>query len=331
MRTLSVLFAVYLTACTGPTVEDSGDERIEGSDRTVTPFNEEWIHFGAENKRSVDVTVEFPDLNSTYTEVRGRFQLECPRVDGGCDHWDRYGTLGLVLDAGTEDERVLELDRFITAYRTGFSWESDLTDFRPLLHGEQTLRVFIDTWVTEGHSDGAGWLFTSHLDFVGGPSPSPEPTAVVPLWTHMSYNSGEPAAVAAQFPGHDVTLPAADAYNLRSFISGHGFGGTDNCAEFCALDHTYTVDDLEVTRSVWRDDCGSTVTDSTQLGTWEFNRAGWCPGAQVHPWIQSVSTTGGDLPVHVAYDLEDWTWANDGGQPFYYMSAVLVGYDTTPQ
>ena len=167
--------------------------------------------------------------------------------------------------------------------------------------------------------------FTADLDFEGGAPLSPEPDIIVPVWGHLSYNSGDPAAVTERFAGETVELPERVSWQLRSFITGHGFGGNDNCAEFCALDHTYTVDGFELTRNVWRSDCESTVTDSTQQGTWTYDRAGWCPGAQVFPWVQQVATTGGG-PIEVSYDLENWTWQGNGGQPYYYMSAVLVGY-----
>ncbi|MCO4744742.1 MAG: hypothetical protein KC912_08135 [Proteobacteria bacterium] len=319
MRTLLPLLVAF-SAC-NPTEEEA--VRAEGADGTYTPFTQEWIHSGA---RSVDIAIDLPEDDVTFTNLTGRFRLECPDLVGGCDHWDRYATFGIVLDAGEEEERYIELDRFITPYRTGFSWESDLTDYRPLLHGEQTFRVFIDTWVTEGHEQGTGWLFTANLDFDGGPPPSPEPTVVVPLWDHIRYVSGVPADVTAQFADNSVELPPVISYNLRSYITGHGFGGADNCAEFCALDHSYTIDENVLTREVWRADCDSTVTDSTQQGTWQYNRAGWCPGAQVFPWIQQAGTSGGET-IDFSYDLENWTWAGDGGEPYYYMSAALIGYE----
>ena len=139
-----------------------------GTTQTISVFDKEWVHFGAENKRTVDIPVSLPPASETYSNINGRFRLECPTVTGGCDHWDRYGTFGIVLNAGEEDETLVEIDRFITPYRTGFGWEADLTAYRPLLTGDVTLRVFIDTWVSEGHSDGAGWLFTADLDFEGG-------------------------------------------------------------------------------------------------------------------------------------------------------------------
>lgn len=334
MRTISLTLALFLfplTLACGDKDDNDGDDtaRTEGEDTTVTVFAEEYIHFGEENKRQVDLQVDFPDDTLTYEQVTGRFALTCP--DGGCDWWDRYGTFGVVLDPGTEDEQYIELDRFITPYRVGFSWEADLTAVRPLLTGTQTMRVFIDTWVTEGHEQGDGWLFDAELDFEGGPPPSPEPIAVVPVWGHLSWNAGlEDSPVEDQVLPQTLDLPE-DATDVvfRSFITGHGWNNSQNCAEFCEKEHFYTVagsdEGEEFGREVWRDDCSETETDGTQQGTWEYDRAGWCPGAQVFPWDTDVSDqAAGQASVDVSYRLEDFTWAGDGDQPYYYMSGVLI-------
>lgn len=326
MRTfLSMLPAAFLLASGCGSSSDTADERTVGTTQTISGFDAEWVHFGAENRRQVDVEVTFPPSDETYAQILGHFRLDCPEVNGGCDHWDRYGNLRVVQNAGTEEEVEIEIDRFITAYRTTFGWTADLTAYRPLLTGTTTLRVFIDTWVSEGHSDGAGWLFDADFEFIGGPPPALEAVSVVPVWGHTSFNSGDPAAVTAQFADKAVDLQGANYWELRSFITGHGFGGNDNCAEFCALDHTYVVAGEPHTRNVWRQNCEHTETDGQQLGTWTYDRAGWCPGAQVYPWVMTLETNGGDQ-IPVSYDLESWTWDGTQGQPYYYMSAVAIGY-----
>ncbi len=319
----ALLSALFLVACTGTEPVDSGDTRTPGEDATISAFDAEHVYYGDENRRSVDVQVDFPDASTTYSRITGRFELSCP--DDKCDYWDRYGTFGIVLDPGTDDETYVELDRFITAYRVGFSWESDLTELRPLLSDTITLRVFIDTWVGPGHSQGEGWLFDAELDFEGGAPPVPEVTEIIPVWPHLSYNAGlEDNPVTDQVVPVELPVDSATQVTLRSFISGHGWDNRQNCAEFCAKDHSYTVGEGTWDREVWRDDCADTVTDGTQAGTWEYNRAGWCPGAQVHPWDMDVTEHWTGETATVGYALEPYTWSGDGDQPYYYMSGLLL-------
>ncbi|MEL6347074.1 MAG: peptide-N-glycosidase F-related protein [Myxococcota bacterium] len=325
MRTL-LLFPL-LMACQDP-AEDPADEPLPfGEDQTITVFDAEYVYFGDENRRQVDIPITFPDDTATYSQITGRFSLTCP--NDRCDWWDRYATFGVVFDAGTDDEAFVEIDRFITPYRVGFSWEADLTDVRPLLTGEQTMRIFIDTWVGEGHENGDGWLFTAELDFVGGAPPSPRPIANLPVWGHLSWRAGLPdEPVEGQVPAQSITLPAHSAATLRSFISGHGWNNRQNCAEFCPKEHFYTVGGTEHGRQVWREDCSETETDGRQQGTWEYPRAGWCPGAQVFPWDIDVSDqTAGQDAVDVSYRLEDFEWVGDGDQPYYYMSGMIIVYE----
>jgi hypothetical protein len=316
-----------LLACQDKPDPTTDDTLPHGEDETVTVFAEEYVHFGEENRRQVDVPVTFPDDTASYSQITGRFSLDCP--DSRCDWWDRYATFGIVQDAGTEAESYIELDRFITPYRVGFSWESDLTDLRPLLTGEQTMRVFIDTWVTDGHENGNGWLFTAELDFAGGAPPSPAATANIPVWGHLSWLAGLPDnPVEAQVVPQDIDLPDHSSATLRSFISGHGWNNNQNCAEFCAKDHLFAVNGEEEGREVWREDCAETVTDGLQRGTWEYSRAGWCPGAQVYPWDIDISDETTDTSsASVGYRLEDFEWRGDGDQPYYYLSAMIITYE----
>jgi len=317
-----------LLACSSDTKPDTAEQSPpEGEDQTVTVFAEEYVHFGDENRREVTMVTEFPDDTATYSQITGRFALTCPNER--CDWWDRYGSFGVMVDDGTEGGAYVELDRFITAYRVGMEWEADLTDLRPTLTGTQTMRVFIDTWVTEGHSNGDGWLFTAEFDFVGGPPPEKKAIANVPVWPHQSWSAGlSDNPVEAQVLAQTVTLPEHSEATFRSFITGHGWDNQQNCAEFCSKEHFYTVGGEEFSRDVWREDCSDTITDGTQQGTWEYSRAGWCPGAQVYPWDTDVTAqTAGGTSAEISYRLEDFTWNGDGDQPYYYMSGMIIAYE----
>lgn len=327
---------------TEETTGTTGEVLTPGDDAMVPIFDAEHIYFGAENRRQVDVAVALPAAGE-YDAITLDLALSCP--NGRCDHWDRYGTIGVVRWPGAEDEGYVEVARFITAYRLPASWSLDVTDLRPLLKGDATLRVFIDTWVGPGHEQGEGWLVDASLDFRGG-IPSPRPIEVFPLW-YQSFSYGDPnAPVDAQVDAQSFTPPVeATSFALRSHITGHGFGNLDNCAEFCPRVHGYQLNgDGGFARSVWRDDCPETAVPD-QLGTWTYPRAGWCPGADVIPW--TMHATADVLPGvenTVVYAVDDYVNScrpeaepctgcvagascGDGhGQPYYTMSAIMIAY-----
>jgi hypothetical protein len=100
---------------------------------------------------------------------------------------------------------------------------------------------------------------------------------------------------------------------LHSTISGHGWGTTEeNCAEFCVTEHRFMLrpalavnqqlfvasDDQAFTNKLGGagDELGCASVDRVrggvtpnQYGTWQYGRAGWCPGGNVRRWVQDVS------------------------------------------
>ena len=327
-----------------------------GQEATVVAFDGRHVFFtGADNQRTVETTASFPDTGS-YAKITLYLTLTCP--DGGCDAWDRRGAISLVAPVPGPDgprDVSIELLRFITPFGVGLSASQDLTDLRPLLRGEVRLRTFIDTWVGPGSPYGAGWRVTAIFIFEGG-APSRLPIAVIPLHTERAVPYGDPAQPPeATAPPITVALPeGASSAAIRALITGHGQGNADNCAEFCARDHTLTVAPADVafpavahTRRVWRDDCPTTAAPD-QRGTWRYPRAGWCPGALVEPW--TVDLPAAALPsrtLTVAYAPEPWVNTcrpdaspcsgcvfdtgcayNDSShtQPFHQVSTLLIAY-----
>lgn len=327
--------ATEATAATGTT----GEPLIPGDDAQIPIFDAEHIYFGGENHRQADVAVTLPS-GGEFDQITLNLALGCP--NSLCDHWDRYGTIGVVRWPGAEDEGYVEIARFITAYRLPASWALDLTELAPLLRGDVTFRVFIDTWVGPGSDQGEGWLVNASLDYHGGIA-SPRPLEVIPLW-YTSFGSGDP-----QKPLEDqlseatfAAVAGADRYHLRTHITGHGFGNTLNCAEFCPREHAYLLNDKDASvKTIWRDDCQETAVQD-QYGTWKYPRAGWCPGADVIPWTIDISdqVQAGDNKVRYLTDEYEnscrpdlgvcagctaGATCDDGhGQPYYYMSALLI-------
>ncbi|HVV85740.1 MAG TPA: peptide-N-glycosidase F-related protein [Kofleriaceae bacterium] len=336
------LGALPAGACGGG--DDGGEPApAPGTDTTVTALDGTHVYFtGTDNQRVVDVPVTFPAAGLRYSQVTLRLGLRCPSP-GGCDAWDRLGHLAILEPAaGGGDPTELELARFITPYKVGGAFTVDVTDLQRVLEGPQTVRVFIDTWVGPGSPYGAGWLVDAAFDFVGG-LPAHDPVAVVPLWAPQRLVYGDPARpidVAAT-----VQVPAGvTSSRVRAFVTGHGQGNADNCAEFCSRDHTITVGATPTTATIWRDDCATTAVPGQQ-GTWQYARAGWCPGAMVTPWTIDAPAAAGPLTVRYGVEAYENTCRPDaptcsgctlgtscpydGGthtEPGWEQSAVLVLY-----
>ena len=246
----------------------------------VRTFNKAYHYFGAENHRTIVEQADFPD-SGDWNQIGLRIHLECPE-SGDCDDWDRTGSLQMVLnpEAAEEDWEYLELARYITPYHLEMCEYIDITALGPLLSGSQTLVSWIDTWVGPGHSSGEGWRIT--YDFVFYPGTPRTPVEVLNVWGRRNVTIGDPNnpiddqvdPVALEIPA-DITRVEA-----RLITTGHYFGVTENCAEFCVLRQDIYVDEQRLSVLPWRTDCEYNP-HSPQAGTWTYDRNGWCPGAVV--------------------------------------------------
>jgi hypothetical protein len=274
----------------GPSAETTDDAApapdAAAGQVTVQALDGAHVYFAGEmdNHRRANADVAFP--TGPWSNVTMRLRLRCP--SGHCDHWDRWAYLTLV-EGTAPDERLIEIMRFVTPYRLTADWTADVTALQPVLTGNRKVRVFIDTWVGPGNAQGNGWLVDVSFTFKPGVV-DPAPVAVIPLWDVGQFEVGDPAKpVAAARPERVVEIPAdARKVELRSFITGHGQGNLQNCAEFCPKTHGFSVGSMRFERRVWRADCASTAIPN-QPGTWQLARAGWCPGALVTPWVQDVT------------------------------------------
>jgi len=295
------------------------------ADAVWVPLLEETVQdFGDPSTREVLSTVELPA--GSWSQVGLQLQLSCP-VGGRCDAWDREASLRLL---GGDDADDLELLRYITPYGTGMCAFVDLTDLSDRLTGTQTVESWIDTWVSPGHSDGDGWLVDASLVFLPG---QPERTVeTVAVWTRQRVVVGDPMRpISDQLPPVQIELPDdVVGVEARVVTTGHGFGFTDNCAEFCKLDNHVTVGTAVVVSDPWRSNCSKNPV-RPQAGTWEYRRNGWCPGAVAN--AKTVDVTDGvsaGTTVDVSLDIlqPDGSVYVDGsgadGDPFVDVSVVLL-------
>lgn len=331
----------------GSNADAGNGDPVPGQDAMVSAFDKTPIYFtGEDNQRTVDKPASFPK-DGAYSKITLHLALSCP--SGGCDPWDRFGSLGIVTNKATDGgaDEVIEIARFITPYHVGASWDLDVTDLRPLLSGDVTVRAFIDTWVGPGSQYGDGWLLSASFEMTGG-IPEKLPVEVIPVWSPRNVVYGDPEKpIAGAAPQQTITLPKASSYALRAFVTGHGQGNATNCAEFCGKTHTITAGSTPHAEKIWRTDCATTAAPNQQ-GTWKYSRAGWCPGADVRPWVIDVTAdVAGSATATFAYDVEEYVNTcrpgampcsgctlgtgcdYDGGshtEPNYALSTVLIAY-----
>ena len=268
----------------------------------ATPGDTTWVHTFNEDfynwaTAHVD-TFAFPDTLTHFSDIVIFYTIGCPDSPNDCDPWDRLGYLQVLHETGELDSlgqpilEPFEIGRIITPYDiTGGSrpgtctWELDATDYKSLLHDTVILQNYIESWI--GGDD--GWLVTVDFAFIEGESDL-EPYKVVNLWNDYNVLFGdpeEPIDQALQIRQLDIDSDVASV-KLRVTTTGHGQGNTDNCAEFCYKEHTLVVNGETYSYYPWRDDCNQNSC-SPQGGTWQYNRAGWCPGDAVEPWEQDIS------------------------------------------
>jgi hypothetical protein len=272
-------------------------------DVTVVAFDNRRIFFGNGGSREIEQSVAFPP-HGPWKTVTMRLTLSCPQQ--GCDPWDRAGALGVKDESGNH---VREIARFMTPYGVGGSWNYDVTDLQPMFTGGRTMRAFIDTWVD------SGWVVTVRFDFKAG-TPARIPVKVLPMGWKDGDNVdrgrvvyGDPnRSIGSQMPERTIHLPASGFSQARMFVitTGHGQGNAQNCAEFCPKKHYVVVNGQAKETVIWRDDCEFNPINN-QGGTWQYDRAGWCPGADVKPWIVDLGTSlAPGSQAKIRYDVEGY-------------------------
>jgi endonuclease/exonuclease/phosphatase family metal-dependent hydrolase len=278
---------------------------------------------------------QFPEKGKRYEKILMYYTLKCdsltPHDKYPCGEWD-YTTYTRVfhrtgrIDSSSFDEPIevveqFEIGRFITPYGkrldlglNGFTWVYDVTDYEPLLHGKVDLQA----------ANGQELLDLKFL-FIEGIPPR-DVISIRNIWPEGSYTYKE-LADNEKLQATSLRLQAeAESFMLRARISGHGHFGPLNCCEWDPKMHTYVLNgEKEFDWKVWRD-CGMNPVHP-QGGTWQFDRAGWCPGTfvdtydfEITPFVQPGSTASIDYQIQ-PYDPDN---GEEGGN--YEMAMHLFEY-----
>lgn len=274
------VFFIYLALAGGGV--GRGFAQSIGNDTTITVCDSLPLING--NMDSTIIVV-FPDTFYKYETILLNYSLSMPPA--GWDPWDRIGNV-----TATKNGQTIEIARIMTPYSKACGWTVDVTDFRPVLSDTVDLTAFILYYVTVGSQK--GYLVSISFDFIGG-NPKKEAYKIQNLWQNTVWSRWEYGniwtdPIQNHIPPLQVLIdPLADSVKVNVNCTGHGQGNTDNAAEFSQKTHSLRIDStLMYSHILWRNNCGQNPC-SPQSGSWQFNRAGWCPGADVVPWQVDIT------------------------------------------
>lgn len=213
-----------------------------------------------------------------------------------------------------------EMARYITPYGNGLSlgngwtWTFDVSDYVTLLHDSV-------------HLSAGNWqelLDVKFLMIVGTP-----PRDVIDIENiysgNFDYGHVNDPIENHLTPQEIPILPNAVNTRWKSRVTGHGMDTPGNCAEFCPKTHTYLVDNTQqFSQLVWRDNCDLNPL-YPQGGTWVYDRANWCPGAEVWTYDFELTpyVTPGDT---VTLDHNVQAYTNNGEWSYYQIEDQIVYY-----
>ncbi len=297
--------------------------QIKSGDEDKIIIHDGELHKIGDQENSVVMTL--PNDLHRYEEIMLNIDLTCP--SGGCGPWDVLSDLRVITDEGT-----FELARYITPYGIACGgWVVDITDFKSILGGEVKFATNIEVWTQEG------WLVHMSIDLIDEQSVNTYST-IAPLWQRGYLVYGDPGI------SHDLDAVSVnvkdntETSHVRMTISGHGQGNTNNAAEFYEVTHKLWVNGNDFhDHHLWKSDCAANPC-SDQAGNWLFNRAGWCPGQEVRPYIintSSAQSPGND--INIDYELQNYrnllnTGYNNSGhtEPYYRLYSYFVESSSTP-
>ncbi|MCE7935699.1 MAG: T9SS C-terminal target domain-containing protein [Chlorobi bacterium CHB2] len=276
------------------------------------------------------VKVGFPDSTHRFRKIILRYKMRYTGFQTGDDYYDYTTQVFALRPTGKQDsvgnpiKEAIEISRAITAYGNFFSagteleWMADVTDFAPLFRDSVEIQTFYDGWKR-------GPLLTLWFEMTEGIPPMDVHRVEKVYAGSFRYgdpsNSIENALVPKTFP----VDPNAGVTTLKITTTGHGFGGTDNAAEFSPKTHTVAINGTQAfSHYLWRDDCGRNPT-FPQGGTWWLSRAGWCPGLEVTPYTYDLTPLiQGKDSVVIDYNMEPYTNAVPDKPASYYIYAYVM-------
>jgi hypothetical protein len=299
------------------------------SDLNVQAFEQE--HISTSTSTTVTKDFAFPTYAGAFNDIHCFLDVTCP--SGGCDPWDRTGS----MEARGPNGEWVELFRYITPYGVPCDHEMDATDYASILQGLVELRFTIGT-------DDQGFVVDVNFDYTAG---TPDYTY---SWVDVIWKSTYP------FGDYENLQPVeiidwdysrlAESSKLKVINTGHGWGplNSGNAAEFYEATHKIIVNGDEYDQHLWVQCNPNPDGCQPQNGTWYYDRAGWCPGSISYVYDYDMSSYVEQANVEIQYeffpgyvdychpnhpDCETGVTCDDcqsGYNPHYIVSGNLVTY-----
>ena len=249
--------------------------------------------------------VPFPETDEQWAKILMVQTLKCDSLTAGdkfpCGEWDYIWSTFVDVPVADSTEQFC-LGSFVTPYgkrlimggEKGWEWVYDISEYASILKG--------DLHLTVGNNQE---LLDLKFHFIKG-TPPRDVLSVENIYPYGEYKYEHLADDSLLTLTPLVMNPFAQAYLIKSIVSGHGHAGPRNCCEWDSKTHTWYMNDWELFRwNVWTD-CGNNPI-YPQGGTWPFDRAGWCPGTIVDEYEFELTpyVLPGDT-INLNYGIENY-------------------------
>ncbi len=310
------------------------------ADQTVATFDAGVINFdGSGSSQWYTGSYTLPQSVGAYDHIIANLSVTCPSVAGGCDDWDRVAW----VEAKAPNGKWIEVIRYVTPYGVACDHSIDVTDLASILQGKTDIRMFIETWGT------GGWKLDLDFTYEAG-VPAYLYSTVQEVW-HGNYNFGDPTNLQPMDTVGLAPGTGTESASIRLVTTGHGWGPTNtgNAAEFYHANHNIIVNGIHsFPQDLWTDCNPNPDGCSPQSGTWQYDRAGWCPGSIAPPFEFDVTPYLSEGSFALSYIFQEsymdlcnpgnpncisgttCSDCNDGYNPYYRVGGYLISRGNMP-
>lgn len=275
-----------------------------------------------EGKQVYDTIAHFPEKGE-WRKILMVQSIKCDQATKRdkfpCGEWDYSTNTSIFISKNDSTEEQIEINSFVTPYGlrlnlTEGGWEYiwDVTDYATILKGDKRIE----------HGNNQE-LHDLKFIFIKG-KPNRNVLKVENIWPYGNYKYEDLALDNVLKSKKIPLLENANGFRLKARISGHGHFGPYNCCEWDEKIHSYRFSKESVINwNVWKD-CGHNPIHH-QGGTWQFDRAGWCPGTAIDTYDFEVEDKADNDSLTVDYQIEMF---EDNGEKDgnYLMSHQLITY-----